>query len=262
MSIDLKATSIVIAEANAASRGVLVSMITRAGDRVAAQASGAHEALGAIKRSKPTIAIIDLQLFESEASPSLSALFEGLSDTAIVAMGPGDDKELAAKAFKLGALGYLAKPFNEAHVLRVLTQVNAIMARRAAVTPGGDAPAGTPRAVIIDRDHEARNLLRSILERGGFQVVAEADSGMEGLLAVDGNPTDFVCLAVDLPEIDGLNTLSCLRATHPKLPIFMVTAHADRETVAQALQRGVRDYIIKPFDPERIILSVTRAFSA
>lgn len=259
MPADLKGCSFIVADANPATRSVLATMVAHEGAHVLATLRTPTEALAAVGRLKPDIAVFDLRLLASSMPEALHAVVVDNPETAVVMMGMDDQRAAAREAMDCGALGYVRKPFNEANVLASLLQVKAIMACRKDLRHVARPEAPRHRAVIIDHDALARGLLRVILEDNGFQVVAEAGSGFEGLMAVERHDADFVCLAVDLPEIDGLNTVACLHAVHPTLPILMVTARADRETVSTAIRSGVRDYIIKPFDAERVIGSIRKA---
>lgn len=236
-------------------------MVAHEGAHVLATLRTPTEALAAVGRLKPDIAIFDLLLLASLSPAALNAVIVENPETAVVMMGMDDQRGAARAAMDCGALGYVRKPFNEANVLASLRQVKAIMACRKSRPAAARQEAQQRRAVIIDHDALARGLLRVILEDNGCEVVAEASSGLEGLMAVERHEADFVCLAVDLPEIDGLNTVACLHAVHPTLPILMVTARADRETVSTAIRSGVRDYIIKPFDAERVIGSIRKALA-
>lgn len=258
MSASLKGCSFIVADANSQTRSVLATMVAHEGARVLATMRTSAEALATVGRLQPDIAIFDLRLLESSMPDALRAVIADNPGTAVVMMGLDDQRAAARVAMDCGALGYVRKPLNEADVLTSLLQVKTIMACRKGLEAAPRREGPQRRAVIVDRDALARGLLRVILEDNGFEVVAEVGSGFEGLMAVERHEADFVCLAVDLPEIDGLNTVACLRAVHPDLPVLMVTARADRETVSAAIRSGVRDYVIKPFDAERVIASIRK----
>lgn len=236
-------------------------MVAHEGARVLASLRTPAEALATVARLKPDIAIFDLHLMEPSMPDALRAVIADNPETAVVVMGLDDQRAAARMAMDCGAFGYMRKPLNEANILASLLQVKAILACRKGLRAVPRRKGPEHRAVIVDCDALARGLLRIILEENGFEVVAEAASGFEGLMAVERHEADFVCLAVDLPEIDGLNTVACLRAVHPTLPVLMVTAHADRETVSAAIRSGVQDYVIKPFDAERVIAAVRKALA-
>jgi len=258
MSDGLKGCSFIVADANSLMRSVLTTMLAHEGGRVLATLRTPTEALAAVGRLKPDIAIFDLLLLAPSMPEALRSVITDNPETAIVMMGMDDQKAAAREAMDCGVLGYMRKPLNEANLLTSLLQVKTIMACRKDLRAPATGERPQHRAVIIDHDALARGLLRVILEDNGFEVVAEAGSGFEGLMAVERHEADFVCLAVDLPEIDGLNTVACLRAVHPDLPVLMVTARADRETVSAAIRSGVQDYVLKPFDAERVIASIRK----
>lgn len=258
MSAGLKGCSFVVADTNSQTRSVLATMVVHEGAHVLATPRTPTEALASVGRLQPDIAIFDLRLLEPSMPDALRAVIADNPETAVVVMGMDDERAAARAAMDCGALGYIRKPLNEANVLTSLLQVKAIMGCRKGLQAAPRREGTQHRAVIVDRDALARGVLRVILEDNGFEVVAEAGSGFEGLMAVERHEADFVCLAVDLPEIDGLNTVACLRAVHPDLSVLMVTARADRETVRAAIRSGVQDYVIKPFDAERVIASIRK----
>lgn len=257
MTKEGNASRVVVVDDNGALRNQMHAILHQAGAMVVGEASDGRLALGAIRRLHPDIVILDLQMPVMDGLEVLQELRDRSIDVAVLVAGVADDKDMIRRAFELGALGYVTKPFREDRILSVYSQVVAIHARRRA----GARAAGTsiPPArstVLVDSDAAERGLLRSILENGGYTVAAEADNGMAGLTAVESENPDFVCLAVDLPEIDGLNVLSCLHAVHPELPVIMVTAHSDRETVTRAIASGVKGYIIKPLELDKVLAAV------
>ena len=102
-----------------------------------------------------------------------------------------------------------------------------------------------PRLLVIDDDATFRNLLVSLLRKD--YVVFVAADGLEGFQKAGESPPDLAVIDVQMPRLDGLQTLRAFRA-HPHLksvPVIMLTGDASRETVIAAVQAGATDYIIK-----------------
>jgi two-component system LytT family response regulator len=121
-----------------------------------------------------------------------------------------------------------------------------------------DPPAQTARVVIVDDEPLARSNLRLLLQRyAGIQVLAECESGMDGLAMIQQLRPDLVFLDVQMPECDGFEVLERLGAEVPSAIIF-VTAY-DRYAL-KAFEAGALDYLLKPFSDERVDRALTRAF--
>jgi len=108
------------------------------------------------------------------------------------------------------------------------------------------------RILIVDDSKEIQEILRNIvLEPAGYRVLT-ASSGADGLrLAIEEQP-DLVILDEQMPEMTGLQLLQALREEHLDLPVVFMTGHGSEELVVQAFRLGARDYVIKPFEPQRM----------
>ena len=111
--------------------------------------------------------------------------------------------------------------------------------------------------LVIDDDEEMRNMLARRLERRGF-TVATASDAMEGLQTVLREPIELVLLDHMLPGIDGLEALKLLRHKYSAtaLPVIMVTARRDADTMADALELGANDYVTKPVDFDALLVQI------
>src|SRR5947209_1150505 len=107
----------------------------------------------------------------------------------------------------------------------------------------------TERLLVVDHDAINVDLLARRLEQQGY-AVARAGSGAEALQYVHKHGVDLMLVDQHLPEMTGLEVLECARRnyTAAELPIIMITAAADSNTMVQALNAGANDYITKPVD--------------
>ena len=108
--------------------------------------------------------------------------------------------------------------------------------------------------VLVAEDHEdTRSLLRTLLERRGFTVV-EAGDGLEAVDAAERERPDLILMDGGLPRLDGIAATRRLRNS-PKVssvPIVFLSGHAGSEHRAAALDAGCDEYVVKPFDIERL----------
>ena len=117
---------------------------------------------------------------------------------------------------------------------------------------------GKPRILIVDDVAIIRVLLSTIL-RESYNVVAKASSGEEALELCASLGPDLVCLDINLPSMSGLQTLEEIRKSHPQLPVVMITADTTQESVLEAIEKGANNYIIKPFNAERVLETISRS---
>ena len=111
-----------------------------------------------------------------------------------------------------------------------------------------------PLVLVVDDEDTVREVLRRYLEREGYQV-AEAADGREALQVFQETPPAIVVLDWMLPGSDGLEVADELRRVK-KVPIIMLTAKGAQHDRILGLERGVDDYVVKPFSPRELVLRV------
>ncbi|MEM6688038.1 MAG: response regulator [Planctomycetota bacterium] len=114
---------------------------------------------------------------------------------------------------------------------------------------------------------EDSGVMRKIIARSLASLwvdeVVEAEDGQLALTAFqESGPFDLVLTDWNMPNMNGLELIQAIRATGSKVPIMMVTTEAEKEKVLQALQAGVNDYLVKPFDQEMLRMKLQRVMPA
>jgi two-component system chemotaxis response regulator CheY len=115
------------------------------------------------------------------------------------------------------------------------------------------------RVLIADDAAFMREMLRDILVEGGFEVAAEAEDGEEALARFRESRPDVVTLDIVMPRKSGLDTLRELLEEDPGACVVMCSALGQEALVVEALERGAREYVVKPFKPDQVISAVKRA---
>lgn len=116
----------------------------------------------------------------------------------------------------------------------------------------------TPKVLVVDDEAAIRESLRMILEYEGYDCVL-APTGQDGLVAVDRESPDLVFLDIKMPGMDGLEVLDRIRAENDNLPVVMISGHATVSTAVEATKRGAFDFIEKPLESERVLVTVRNA---
>ena len=114
------------------------------------------------------------------------------------------------------------------------------------------------RLLVIDDEHGIRSALSQVFEYEGHEVHA-AEDGLAGLrMAEDLNP-DVIFLDVKMPEIDGLEVLEKLRERDPNTVVVMISGHGTIDTAVEATRKGAYDFLEKPLDTDRLLVTLRRA---
>ena len=116
----------------------------------------------------------------------------------------------------------------------------------------------TPRVLLVDDLPFMRSLLSDILRDAGMQIAAQAENGREALTRYIATEPDLVLLDIAMPEMDGITTLRKLRLLDPDARVVMCSALGEQALIVRAIQLGARDFVVKPFRPERVVNAVVR----
>lgn len=112
--------------------------------------------------------------------------------------------------------------------------------------------------LVVDDAQFMRLRLNKILTDAGYDVV-EAGNGVEALEQYAQHAPDVVLMDITMPEMDGLTALKELQQRHPGANVIMCSALGQQSVVLEAVKAGAKDFIIKPFDPERVLQAVAKA---
>ncbi len=115
-----------------------------------------------------------------------------------------------------------------------------------------------PRILVIDDERSIRNTLREILEYEKYEVDDAAD-GIEGIRLIRENKYDAILCDIKMPKMDGLEVLKQLLPL-TEAPVIMISGHGTIETAVESIKKGAFDYIAKPLDLNRLLITLRNAF--
>lgn len=118
------------------------------------------------------------------------------------------------------------------------------------------------RLMVVDDDRNTRRLIQDILKTTGLYTVIQAASGEACLRKMVESPVDLVMLDMQMPGMDGLETLRRIKAMAPELPVIIMTAHGTVEAAVESMKGGSYDFLTKPFPAERLKVTVHNALEA
>lgn len=115
------------------------------------------------------------------------------------------------------------------------------------------------RILIVDDAAFMRMMIRDILTKNNFEVAGEATNGDEAVTKFIELQPDLVTLDITMPGMDGVSVLKKIREQDPAARVVMCSAMGQQAMVVEAIQNGARDFINKPFHPQKVVETLRRA---
>jgi two-component system, chemotaxis family, chemotaxis protein CheY len=113
--------------------------------------------------------------------------------------------------------------------------------------------------MIVDDAAFMRMMLKDILSKNGFTVAGEAENGAVAVEKYMELKPNLVIMDITMPEMDGLQAVREIKKRDAQARIIMCSAMGQQAMVIDAIQSGAKDFIVKPFQPDRVIEAVTKA---
>lgn len=114
------------------------------------------------------------------------------------------------------------------------------------------------RILIVDDAAFMRMMLKDILTKNGIEVVGEAANGIEAVEKYQELKPDIVTMDITMPEKDGITAVKEIRAADPQAKIIMCSAMGQQPMVLEAIQSGAKDFVVKPFQADRVLESINK----
>jgi two-component system, chemotaxis family, chemotaxis protein CheY len=117
------------------------------------------------------------------------------------------------------------------------------------------------RILVVDDANFMRMIVKDTLTPHGFEIVGEASNGNEAVAKYEQLKPDLVTMDITMKEKDGVAAAREILAKDPNARIIMVTALGQERMLMDCLSLGVKDFVVKPFEPERIVTAVRKALA-
>jgi len=115
------------------------------------------------------------------------------------------------------------------------------------------------KILIVDDAAFLRMMMRDILIKNDYEVVGEADNGQRAIESYKDLVPDLVIMDITMPEIDGIQAVKEIKKFDSDSKIIMCSAMGQQAMVIESIQAGAKDFIVKPFQAERVIEAVKKA---
>lgn len=113
--------------------------------------------------------------------------------------------------------------------------------------------------LIVDDAAFMRMMIKDILTKNGYQVVGEAENGLKAIEKYIETKPDLVLMDITMPEMDGIQSLKKIKEVDAGATVIMCSAMGQQAMVIESIQSGAKDFIVKPFQADRVIEAVQKA---
>jgi two-component system chemotaxis response regulator CheY len=117
------------------------------------------------------------------------------------------------------------------------------------------------KILIVDDAAFMRMMIKEILTKNGFDVVGEASDGVQAIEKFKELEPDLVTMDITMPEMDGVTALKEIKKINPNSKVIMCSAMGQQAMVIDAIQAGAKDFIVKPFQAERVLEAINKTLS-
>ena len=118
-----------------------------------------------------------------------------------------------------------------------------------------------PSVLIADDAAFMRMMIKNILTDAGYEIVGEAENGAVAVTKYRELKPDLTTMDITMPEMDGLAALKEIRGQDPSARVVMCSAMGQQSMVIESIQAGARDFIVKPFQPDRVLEAIQKALA-
>ena len=112
------------------------------------------------------------------------------------------------------------------------------------------------RVLVVDDAAFMRMMVKDILSKNGYEIVGEAENGMKALEKYQELKPDLVTMDITMPEMDGITAVKEIKKVDPGAKVVMCSAMGQQAMVIEAIQAGARDFIVKPFQSDRVLEAI------
>ena len=114
------------------------------------------------------------------------------------------------------------------------------------------------RILVVDDAAFMRMMIKDILTKNGYEVVGEESDGAQAIEKFKESNPDLITMDITMPEMDGITALKEIKKINPSAKVIMCSAMGQQAMVIDAIQAGAKDFIVKPFQADRVIEAIKK----
>jgi two-component system, chemotaxis family, chemotaxis protein CheY len=115
------------------------------------------------------------------------------------------------------------------------------------------------RILVVDDAAFMRMMIKDILSKNGYEIVGEAENGLRAIEKFQELRPDLTTMDITMPEMDGISAVKEIKKIDPNAKVIMCSAMGQQSMVIESIQSGARDFIVKPFQPDRVLEAIRKA---
>ncbi len=113
--------------------------------------------------------------------------------------------------------------------------------------------------LLVDDLSFMRMVQKDILSGSGYEVIGEASDGLEAVAMYESLKPDMVLMDITMPNMNGLDAVNRIMAADPQAKIIICSALGQQKLIVEAINTGIKDFIVKPFKAERLLSAIAKA---
>jgi len=238
-------STLLIVDDNDMNRDLLARRLSQAYYDVIDVGSG-EEALKVAQTKDIDLVLLDILMPDMDGYQVLEQLkqFPGTRMIPVIMLTAVHEMDSVVRCFELGADDYLTKPYN---IPFVRSRIASCLRGKANI--GSSDESTSSRILVVDDNNVNRDILQRRLEREGY-IVDTAENGRQALEEVENQKYDLILLDILMPEMDGYDVLRSLKSSpkHKDIPVIMLTAVHESDSVRSCIDMGAADYLLKPYN--------------
>lgn len=260
--------NILIVDDSMLERKILNDTLTALGHSVVGEAKNGEQAIDEYMKLKPDLVTMDLTMRGMSGAEATSGIIAEDPEARIVVVSSHQERQVILDALERGARHYIIKPLSSGKVSAVLTSVlqqpfdrdkhrDLIGQLKSCFCDQQKSSDRSPaRILIVDDSAFSRQMLRDVATALGHKVVGEATNGTQAFIEYNRLKPDLVTMDLTMPGLGGAEAISRIIAAHPEARIIVVSAVEARACVIDALERGARNFVVKPIRQEKIAAAI------
>ena len=115
------------------------------------------------------------------------------------------------------------------------------------------------KVMICDDAAFMRMMIKDILTKNGYNIAGEAENGAKAVEKYNELKPDLVLMDITMPEMDGIQALKKIKESDPNAMVIMCSAMGQQAMVIESIQSGAKDFIVKPFQADRVLEAIKKA---
>ena len=243
--------SLLVVDDNDVNRDMLSRRLEKQGYTVAVACDG-RQALELMAVEDFDLVLLDIMMPEMDGFAVLDRMKSDpkLNDTPVMMLTAMNESRSVIRCIELGATDYIVKPFDMVALRNRITRCLLNRRSREEIQENVDWTGGVPPSILVIEDDElSRELLQKRMSRAGYHVVSLADGQMVEAALQDQN-FDLVLSDIMMPGVNGFQVLEIIKQNEAlkHLPVIMISALDDQESIDKCINLGAEDYITKPFN--------------